>query len=318
MAYVLYYLILLPLSWLPLGVLYALGRGLYFLGYRVIGYRKKVVYDNIRGSFPEWTEERVREQMHDFYRYFFDSLAESIKLFSMSEEELLQRCYIENPELVQHLVDQGRSFIGFGGHYANYEIAALSFPLQLKGLTTMGIYSPLKNEVTDRLMSNNRRRTGLYLVSRRVVDEYYATDPVRPSIDFFIADQSPSNVIWNKVHWTRFLNRDTSFLAGPERYAVRYDRPVYYMSLRLVGRGHYAARLHPVTDHPRDTEPGYITEAFARQLENEIMRDPTPWLWTHRRWKRGVAPEAAALLKTRAYLPAEYSRELREQPSAEA
>jgi len=308
MAYLIYYLCILPLSWLPISFLYGLGRLFYLLGYRVFKYRRAVVFANVRGSFPDWSEAQVEEQVRRFYRYFFDSLAESIKLFSMSEAEVVRRCRVENPEIVDHLVKQGRSFISYGAHYANWEMAALSFPSQFTGLTVMGIYSPLKNAVMDQLTSGNRSRTGTHLVSRRVVDEYYQEDPVRPAIDFFIADQSPSNHSWKKVHWTRFLHRTTSFLMGPERYAVRYDRPVYYMSLRLEKRGYYVAKLHPVTDTPRETKPGFITESFARMLEKEVLRDPTPWLWTHRRWKRGVAPEAEAAMEDKDWVTGEYER----------
>jgi KDO2-lipid IV(A) lauroyltransferase len=311
MAYIIYYLILLPLSWLPLPVLYSLGRVLYWIGYRLFGYRKQVVYENIRGSFPEWTEEQVQKLVDDNYRFFFDSMAESIKLFSMSREEVMRRCQVENPEAIEHLAKDGKSCIVMGGHYSNWEIAALAFPLQFLGHTVMGIYSPLKNETLDGLVSANRKRFGTHLVSRREVTEYFDENPVGPAVDFFIADQSPSNAAWQKVHWSPFLHRNTRFLAGPERYAVRYDRPVYYITLRRQRRGHYVARLIPVTETPRETAPGFITEAFVRQLEKEILRDPAPWLWTHRRWKRGEHPEAMEAMQGKPYLAAEYDRELR-------
>jgi KDO2-lipid IV(A) lauroyltransferase len=243
-----------------------------------------------------------------FYHFFFNSLAESIKLSSMSEAETVRRCRVENPEIVDHLAKEGRSFIACGAHYANWEMAALSFPSQFPGLTVVGIYSPLKNAAMDKLTSGNRTRTGSHLVSRRVVGEYYEEDPVRPAIDFFIADQSPSNHSWKKVHWTHFLSRTTSFLMGPERYAVRYNRPVYHISLRMEKRGHYVAKLHLITETPRETEPGFITESYARILEKEIQRDPTPWLWTHRRWKRGVAPEAAIAMEGKDWVTGEYER----------
>jgi len=308
MAYFFYYLVLLPLSWLPISALYGLGRLLYFVGFHLIGYRRKVVYENIRGSFPEWTEEQVNAQVKKFYLYFFDSIAESIKLFSMPIPETIKRCRVENPEIVEHFGAEGRSVIAVGAHYANWEVAALSFNPQFPNLHVMGIYSPLKNETMDRLIMGNRGRTGTYLCSRRAVEEYFADDPVRPALDFFVADQSPSNHAWWKLHWTPFLNRTTSFLAGPERYAVRHNRPVYYMTLRMEKRGYYVAKLHPITDHPRDTKPGFITEAFVRMVEQEVRRDPTPWLWTHRRWKRGVTPEAAEALVGKEYVPPEYDR----------
>ncbi|NJC26742.1 lysophospholipid acyltransferase family protein [Neolewinella antarctica] len=308
MATLLYYCILLPVSKLPLRIIYGISRVFYVLAYRVFGYRTKVVRTNIRASFPDWSEAEVDGQVEKFYRYFFDSVAESIKLFSMSEEESIERCRVVNPELIAPYAEANRSVMVVGAHYANWEIAALSFPLIFERQTVMGIYSPLKNEAMDTLVRENRQRTGVHLVSRRVVDEYYEEDPVRPSIDFFVADQSPSNHVWQKIHWTTFLNQTTGFLAGPERYAVRNNIPVFYMNLRIINRGHYAAELTPITLHPRETSPGAITEAFARTLEQEILRNPTPWLWTHRRWKRDVPEEVTQLLKEQSFVGPEYSR----------
>ena len=308
MAYLLYYCILLPLSWLPLSVLYGIGRVFYWIGFRLFKYRRKVVYGNIRGSFPTWTEAQVEAQVKKFYRFFFDSMAESVKLFSMPEAEVKKHCVVENPEILAPYAEAGQSVIVCGAHYSNWEIAALAFPLQFKPFTVTGIYSPLKNDTLDGLVHGNRRRTGTHLVSRRAVDEYFEEKPLDLSMDFFVADQSPSNAAWYKIHWTRFLNRTTSFVMGPERYAVRYNRPVFYATLRMVARGHYVTRLLPITDAPRGTEPGFITEAFARQAEKEIERDPTPWLWTHRRWKRGVAPEAAAALEGKDWIAGKYDR----------
>lgn len=306
MAYLLYYLVLLPLSWLPLSVLYRLSDFLHFIGYRWLGYRREVVYDNMHGAFPNWSAERVGREAEQFYRYFFDTLVESVKNYSMSEAESLQRLRVVNPRIVAHLARQRRSGILYGAHYGNWEIGGLSFPRQFAPANVMAIYSPLKNAVMDRLTKHNRQRTGVTMVSRRILKEYFAEDALRPAIDIFVADQSPSNAVTEKLHWTTFLGRPTAFVAGPERYAVRHDRPVYYINLRRHGRGIYASKIYPVSEHPREEEPGYITECFVRHLEAEIRRDPTPWLWTHRRWKRPVPPEVAELLKRQAYIPAAY------------
>ena len=308
MAYLLYYLVLLPLSWLPLPVLYVLGDGFSWLNWRVIGYRKRVVLDNIRRSFPDYTKRQVQELGREYFRRFFETIAESIKQFTLSERNAIRRCRVANAEIVDHLRREKRSFIAYGAHFSNWEMAGLSFPAQFPGFRVMGIYSPFKNETLDRLFTRNRTRAGTLMVSRRKVKEYYEA-PQPPTVEFFVADQSPSNALWQKVHWTTFLGQTTSFLAGPERYAVRYDRPVYYMNLRRQRRGEYVATLIPITEDPPSTEPGFITEAFARQLELEITNDPASWLWSHRRWKRGVPEEVAALLEGQQYIPAEYERD---------
>ncbi|MEM9836300.1 MAG: hypothetical protein AAF828_07345, partial [Bacteroidota bacterium] len=69
------------------------------------------------------------------------------------------------------------------------------------------------------------------------------------------------------------------------------------------------AELHPITEIPRETAPGFITESFVRILEKEITRDPTPWLWTHRRWKRGVPDEVASLMEEQDVVAGTYSRD---------
>ena len=306
MGPILYYLLLLPLSKLPLNVLYGLSGAAYWLAFRLFSYRKRVVRENIRGSFPDWPTARVDAQVDAFYRYFFDTFAESIKLFAMSTEEAIDRSRILNPEILYPYANEGRDVILVGGHYGNWEIGGLSFPTFFPRQTVMVIYSPLKNDTMDAVVRSNRQRTGVYMLSRRKVKWYYETKPVSPSVDIFVADQSPSNHVWEKVHWTTFLNRPTGFVAGPERYAVRENMPIFYINYRMKGRGRYEATISPLAERPREVAPGFITEAFARKLEEEIRREPTPWLWTHRRWKRGVPDEVVELLKTQPYVAADY------------
>ena len=58
----------LPLQWLlqgiaylPFWMLYAISDVLFFVVYYVVRYRRKVAYDNIRGSFPEKTDKECHE-----------------------------------------------------------------------------------------------------------------------------------------------------------------------------------------------------------------------------------------------------------------
>ncbi len=306
MPYLLYYLFLLPLSRLPLAWLYRLSDATYWILYRGIGYRKRVVFDNLRRSFPDWNEARIRTEADRFYHYLFDTIVESIKNYSMSEAEARRRARVENPEVLEKYAAAGRSVIVCGAHYGNWEIGGISFPSYFHFANVVAVYSPIKNAVMDRLTKANRERTGVTMVSRRVVYDHVANDPLNPVIDIFVADQSPSNAVWQKIHWTTFLGRPTGFLAGPERFAVRHDRPIYYINFRRTSRGHYSGKLYPITDVPREEPRGFITERFARHLEHEIRRDPTPWLWTHRRWKRPAPEEVVERLRTEPFIAAEY------------
>ena len=55
--------------------------------------------------------------------------------------------------------------------------------------------------------------------------------------------------------------------------------------------------LKVLTNEPRSTNWGDITEAHTKALEKEIRNNPTQWLWSHRRWKREL-PQDLNKLKT--------------------
>lgn len=56
-VYILVYPLLWLISRLPFKVIYFISDGVYVLLYKIIGYRKKVVRDNLALVFPEKSEE---------------------------------------------------------------------------------------------------------------------------------------------------------------------------------------------------------------------------------------------------------------------
>ena len=47
-----------------------------------------------------------------------------------------------------------------------------------------------------------------------------------------------------------------------------------------------------MTETPKETAEGEITEMFAQRLEQTLRREPAYWLWSHKRWK--FTPEECA------------------------
>lgn len=278
----LYYLIIIPFSWLPLAVTYRIADLLYVVFFHITGYRKKVVYDNMKRSFPEKSEAEIQKLMKAFYSHFTDLFVESLHLFSISEREAKERFVFKNPEIFHKHFSEGRNVILAGGHYNNWEMFAVTVAAAMKH-KTIALYKPLSSMFFDKKMRETRGKYGLNLVSTKKVKELFTEMIKEPSMVIFATDQSPRNP--NKAHWTTFLNQDTAVLFGTEKYAIEYDCPVYYGRILKVSRGHYVIDFKLVTEHPRDTQTGEITEAHTRMLEADILREPQYWLWSHRRWK---------------------------------
>lgn len=285
MNQLLYYLFLKPLSMLPLSVLYRLSDGLHWLLFRVLGYRRSVVMANLRRVYPKRDQAELDVIMSNFYRHFFDLIVETLRMFSMPEQEILARCSLRDADILNKYFEQGKGVFIIAGHYNNWEIAAQSANLQLKHYA-VGIYSPLKNAFFDKKFYESRARYGLGLVSKKEVNEYFDSlkDRIRPCATMFGADQAPSNP--RKAYWMNFLGQETPVFFGPELYAQRYDQVPVFGHIYKLSRGHYEMAFELVEENPTTAPYGLITQRHTRMLEKDILNDPQYWLWTHKRWKR--------------------------------
>ncbi len=291
MAPVLYYLILKPLSLLPLSILYRISDLLYLILYRLAGFRKKVVFANLRNAFPDKPEKEIKAIAGKFYAHFCDLLIESVRMFSMPKEEVLRRCSLANMELIEQYAQKGKSLIVAAGHYNNWELAAVSFSIQSPH-TIVGIYKPLANAFFDRKLQASRSRFGMELVSKKDIKPFFAGNTHRLTTTLFATDQSPANSF--QAYWMRFLNQETGVLFGAEKYAREYNYPVIFGLIRKLRRGYYEMEFVLVEDEPGNSPHGTITQKHTQVLEACILEAPQYWLWTHKRWKK-QRPEGVEL-----------------------
>lgn len=288
MSRFLYYLIIKPLSFFPLWILYYLSDFLFVMIYHVTGYRKSVVNQNLRNSFPDKSKQEIKEIEKAFFIHLCDMIAESIKLFSISLEELQSRFKIINTEILENYYQQGRSVILVGGHYNNWEIAAMCFD-SITPHQAIGIYSPLSNKFFDNQLGRSRTKYGVKIIPKRLVAKTFIMNKDKLTMTIFGADQSPTYSRY--VHWTTFLNQETAVHVGAERYAMKYNYPVVFIRIDKVKRGYYEGKLEVLNDNPKNAIAGEITELHTKTLEKIIIEKPQFWLWSHKRWKRKKTEE---------------------------
>ena len=94
------YPIILLLSFLPMRILYIFSDFLYFIFFHIVGYRKKVVLENLQLAFTEKKIDELKRIQKDFFKHFTDIFVESIKAFSITNKTLLKRYKYINPELI--------------------------------------------------------------------------------------------------------------------------------------------------------------------------------------------------------------------------
>lgn len=292
MSALLYYLIVFPISFLPLGLLYKLSDLLYFIFTRIFPYRKSVIIGNIQRSFPDKSELEQEQLLKQFYRHFTDILVEGIKNLSITKKQLKKRMLVRNPELMQELYDEKRNVILVSGHFNNWEWLISSQNL-LFNHQAFGIGMPMSNKFWDKKVNQRRERFGMQVINASNYQIKFRTFKKKPFAVLTLGDQSPAHS--TKSYWMNFLNQDTAVLFGTEYMANDYDFAVVFFIVHKIKRGYYELELKLITKNAKSMNWGEITEIHTKLLENEITKNPSQWLWSHKRWKRKVPQDISEL-----------------------
>ncbi len=273
------------ISLLPFRALYVLSDGLYHL-LKLTGYRKNVILQNLKNAFPEKSNEEINALYNSYNKYLCDVILETLKTLNMSAAQSKKRCVFHNTDWLDTFHEEGKSFIIVMGHYGNWEWAGPSFTLNTNHQLVV-IYRPLSNIYFEKMMSRMRTRFGTRITPVNQTLRDMVANRKQITATAFIADQTATRL---NAYWTTFLNQDTAVFTGPEKLAVKFNYPVVYMNVQRPRRGYYEVFPELLFSTPQDTTENEISEAFMKRLEREIILNPTPWLWSHRRWKHRREP----------------------------
>ena len=66
---------------------------------------------------------------------------------------------------------------------------------------------------------------------------------------------------------------------------------VVYWDMYKPKRGHYHIVTRDISSDIAKREVFSVTDQYVDMLQTSIRRDPSLWLWTHKRWKNPVTFE---------------------------
>lgn len=275
--------ILVLFSRLPLKVLYFFSDVFSLLNYYIIGYRKKVVFENLKNSFPEKTEPELRRIQKEFFRNFGDFMVETLKAFTISSEELENLVTYENLDFFEKAYLQKKNVIILTGHTFNWEFTTL-FAQKVPQENFYAIYKKLQSEFWDKKIIESRGRFGFSLLeSKEVMRHFITQENDGNSVYGFLSDQSPS---WGKSQFgVTFLNQKTPVLTGYNRIP-RKDNFLYcFAEIVKIKRGKYHIKFIEILPENEKFEEHELVIKFNQYLERTIRKQPENWLWSHKRWK---------------------------------
>ena len=266
------------LSRLPLPILYIISDLLFLLMRYAFRYRVEIARDNLSRSFPEKNAREIEHLLNRFYQSLADLIIESIKLLTISADELNRRMTVRNLEVVMQHFNKGTSMLLTACHQFNWEWMVTAGRTHTPFAFT-SVYRPLNQDFFDRLMIAVRTRfNGKLITNKELIRDIREHNEVT-------AYSMVMDHVSSKYHyWTTFLNQETVFDTSIDYHARSFQLPVIYPRLRKLRRGYYEIELIPLGEPPYGDYPGLLSK-FIKEIECSISEQPETYLWTHRRWK---------------------------------
>jgi KDO2-lipid IV(A) lauroyltransferase len=282
-AYILIYPLLWLVSILPFRLLYGFSDVLCFFLYRVFGYRKSTVKENLRLVFPDKSEKEISIITGQFYHHLCDMIIESIKSLTISKSEMQKRFTFTNVELINDFEKKQRSIILMCAHYGSWEwIFILQTYVKHKGYA---VYKRLANKHFDKLVKRIRAKYNSHLITTKetlsILNDAKKRDEL--TINGFVSDQSPKAT--KAFHWNEFMGIKVPMYTGAEMLAKKLDMAVVFFSVKRLKRGYYETTFKTISENPKEYKNYEITDIFFKLVEEQILEAPQYYLWTHKRWK---------------------------------
>ncbi|MBK8712704.1 MAG: lipid A biosynthesis acyltransferase [Niastella sp.] len=279
--YYLIYGILYLFSLLPFFILYGISNVLSFLLYRILGYRREVVLQNLRIAFPDKTEQQLKAIARKFYRNLVDTFLESIKLLSLPAGRFDKRAVIDISK-INEIAAKGKNIQLHSGHQMNWEYANYAVARNIN-IPFIGVYMRINNKALDKIFYNLRSKYGTRLVAAQefknrrhsVFQGQYALG--------LVADQNPGRP--GLADWLYFFSKPAGFVTGPDKGARLNNTAVFFVRFIIVKRGFYRFEPILISENAAEKPEGWFTLAYRDFVEETIREQPDNYLWSHKRWK---------------------------------
>jgi KDO2-lipid IV(A) lauroyltransferase len=266
-------------SFFPLPVLHGLGSLLGWLVYLLSpSYRRRLRANMIQAGVAQHLPQAVAEAGK--------AIAELPFIWCAAPQRVSRLARIDNWQLVQNTLDQGRGIVFLTPHLGCFEIVAQEIALRTE---LMVMYRPPKKEAMKPLIEGARARKNLLLAPANMGGVRMLAKFLKKGQPIgLLPDQVPQE---GEGVWAPFFGRAAYTMTLPAKLAQLGDAQVIITFAERLPRGQgYLIRFVPFDGSLAGDAAAQAT-AINHAMEHLIARCPAQYYWSYNRYKvpAGVA-----------------------------
>jgi len=263
---------------IPVRLAGAMGAGLGRVIYVVDARHRHIAMRNLNRVYPEkpeaWKRRLSRESFAELGRTTF----ELPHVYLRSKSFLLSRIEVNNHDVLQQALTQGKGVIVAACHHSNWELGGLS--LSMLGHGTDVIYRTVRQPALDAFVLQARSRFGAIFHPRDIGLRWIPRALKNNHCIAVMVDQHLSN--GTPVPFLGHAGRTSTL---PAIFTNKYHTPVVGVALKRMGKGfHFQLDFWKIPLKDDISDAAETMRIICDSFSPVIHQRPELWLWIHRRW----------------------------------
>jgi lipopolysaccharide heptosyltransferase II len=287
------------ISLLPLRAAFALGNGLGFCAWIVLGKYRRLGFLNIEIAFgAEKSPQEIRRLVRRHFQRLGAHLLSGLKLAAMPLDKARANVQFENADAAHRELRSGRPVVLILSHIGSWELQAQMLPVAIGYVRNSTIYQPLKNRHIDRHVRTLRGRAGVELFDRnegfqKAIELLRGGGAIGILSDQHAGDQGL---------WVPFFGKLASTTSLPALLAKRTGAALLGSAIYTEAPGRWKISFTDRVDAPGDSVQAMTAKA-NELIATQIRRAPEDGFWLHNRWKTPRPNFLLARYKRGVFLP---------------
>jgi KDO2-lipid IV(A) lauroyltransferase len=250
--------------------------------------RRKVIMDNLRLAFPEWTEERRREVGKQTFVNIGRMAVEFLTVTKIDRAEM-DRMFVYDPKMAEvtlAALQSKRPIVVCTAHFGNFENLAAVHNLQ--GYKIAMVVRRMGAGWFGRFWNRGRSKAGLEVLEVTRGETLKAAQRAmrEGKVLGYVIDQ---NMPGHRAIFPTFFGVPAATAPTPAYLAMRSNAIVFFMLDVPLEDGRHQivieGPLEPPDTGDREADVLAFVQDLNDRLERWVRKYPERWYWLHRRWK---------------------------------
>jgi Kdo2-lipid IVA lauroyltransferase/acyltransferase len=242
--------------------------------------RKRLALENMRLAFPEMSTGQTDQLVTELFRHLGISSMEMLRLDLLTDADLDRQFHVKGLENLRQAYDMERGVLLLSGHIGFWEVGSFFFPRL--GFPANYVAKRMKNPYVDNYFTQMREACGASGIdkkngARKILRALLDKRAVAVLIDQH-AGQADAVII-------DFLGRPAYTTTIITRLVMKQQVPVVPIFVFRRPDNTYEVCIEPILQLDADGDVTENTRLLTAPIEAAIHREPSQWMWLHRRWR---------------------------------